>query len=430
MSGKLLVINGRLQTAQGNVLVGQNPANAAIPCPCCGKTYYAQLRTCCLQTGEDDIGSPYPNGLGPFFIPLDLLQASCGAGTTGYLAFYPGEDGVAQFCMTYDLERDPPIPASELPESASIVSEEDEFVCYENWICNNDAICPPCPACCHEVSLGWRCVRDIDPHPSNPNGFLCNFGRAYRVTFSITNTYEQRTFTACVSAEAVRCDQLTQVDIVIERSGEMTFTKACPPDFVASCTGSQTETRTDRVENFGTYPPECSGPPTGGSVTESTNTTVTACADWNFSQVVHSPGPEDPDDFCADTVLQEARCQVDNTGDLLQRITTEWNYDRACFEGTTFYRRTDQRWWKDQAVCPNAAFYCAATAVMPCVNEECYFEENTITGSYTVEITSILGCAGPWETYDANVAVGYPGSAAGFFEGWYVLGLGNAEGFL
>ena len=46
------------------------------------------------------------------------------------------------------------------------------------------------------------------------------------------------------------------------------------------------------------------------------------------------------------------------------------------------------------------------------------------------EILGIIGCAGPWETYDTNVATGYPGSAAGFFDGWYALGLGNAENFL
>lgn len=429
MSGKLLVINGRLQRAAGRLLRTRPTDELSLPCPCCGKVYYVQLRTCCLQTGGDDIGSPYPNGLGPFYIPQSLLTAGCGTGTTGYLAFFPNEDGVAEFCMTYNLDRDPPIPSSALPEGATVVTSEDTFVCYENPICNNDAICPPCPACCHEVSLGWRCVRGIDPHPSNPNPFLCNFGRTYRVTFSQTSTYEQRVWQTCVSAEAIRCDLFSTINNTTEREGMMTFTKACPPDFVASCTGEVTTTRTNRSESFGSYPGDCSGPPTGGGVTESTDTTVVACELWEFAGAF-TADPPDADDFCADTVVEEERCQIPNTGDLFKRVTTEWDYDRACFEGTTSFRRTDQRWYKDQATCPRVAFTCPQSPLAPCINQECYFEEATEISSYTVEILGIIGCAGPWETYDTNVATGYPGSAAGFFDGWYALGLGNAENFL
>ncbi len=429
MSGKLLAVGGRLQRAAGFLLSGQAPENTAVPCPCCGKVYYVQLRTCCLQTGGDDIGSPYPNGLGPFYIPLNLLQANCGAGDFGYLAFFPGEDGVAEFCMTYNLQRDPPIPSSALPEGATIVSEEDTFVCYENSICQNEEICPPCPACCHEVSLGWRCVRGIDPNPNNPNPFICNFGRTYRVTFDWTSTYEQRIWQSCISAETIRCDLFSTTNTTTEREGVMTFTKACPPDNVASCTGEATTTTNNRTETFGSYVGLCTDPPTGGSVIESTDTTVTDCEDWNFTLVGPS-GPDDPDEFCADTKLEEERCQLPNTGDLFKRVTTEWDYDRACFEGTTSFRRTDQRWYKDQATCPRVLFTCPQSPIAPCIDQECSFEEVTDISSYTVEIIGIIGCEGPWETYDTNIATGYPGDAAGFFEGWYSLGLGNAEGFL
>ena len=430
MSGKLLAVGGRLQRGAGFLLSGQAPENTAVPCPCCGKVYYVQLRTCCLQTGGDDIGSPYPNGLGPFYIPISLLQANCGAGDFGYLAFFPGEDGVAEFCMTYNLQRDPPIPSSALPEGATIVSEEDTFVCYENSICQNEAICPPCPACCHEVGIGWRCVDGIDPHPSNPTSFVCNLGRTYRLTYNYRQTYEQRQWQTCISAETIRCDLFSTTNNTIETEGVATFTKACPPDNVASCTGSVVTTITTRSESFGVYPGECSGPPTGGGVSENTTTSEVLCADWDLSTLPLGGGPDDPDDFCADTRLEDERCQLPNTGDLFKRVTTEWDYQRKCFEGSTYFRRTDQRWYKDQATCPRVLFTCPQSPLAPCINQECYFEETLSEGSYSVEILGIIGCAGPWETYDINVANGYPGDAAGFFEGWYALGLGNAEGFL
>lgn len=427
MSGKILITGGRVQTAQGRVLRGQAPENASVPCPCCGKTYYVQLRTCCLQTGGDDIGSPYPNGLGPFYIPLNLLQANCGTESTGWLAFFPGKDGVAQFCMTYNLDRDPPIPAGSVPEGATIVTEEDTFTCYDTSICQNEEICPSCPACCHEVGIGWRCVEGIDPHPSNPTSFVCNLGRTYRITYDYRLTFEKREWQFCATSGFIRCDPLRTTMNVTETSGVMTFTKACPPDNVASCTGSVVQVFTSRVEEFGTRVP-CEGDLVGGSVTENTTTTETTCEDWGASQIPLGGGPEDPDDFCEDTQVEEFRCGPENTGDVFKRVTTQWDFRRKCFEGSTFFQRTDKQWWKDQAVCPFAS--CPATAAVPCINEECYFEQTTTDASYTVEILGIIGCAGPWETYDINVANGYPGSAAGFFEGWYALGLGNAEGFL
>lgn len=437
MSGKLLAIRGRLQRTQGFLLAGQAPENSAVPCPCCGKVYYVELRPCCIPADANDVDTPFPpGGAGArWFVTLSSIEASCGSSQFGYLAFVPGKDGPAQYCMQYNLTIRPPIPSSELPEEAVILTTEDGVACYTGIICANETICPPCPSCCQEVSWPFRCMRNIDPHPSNPLDFKCNYGREYLVTYTQSTTYYRKEFQFCVgfppSGPVGFCAPLFQEDTSTVTVGNLSFRKDCP-DSPGSCTGERVETVNTRVEDFGDLPSDCSsGTLTGGSVTTDTDVITTPCTSLGGTPTFPVPdeflAPSFEDEPCFGGRTNESRC-FGGTGDVWQIEKWDWAFDRACFDGSLYFEFIRQAWYMDAANCDFPR--CLAGPPVPCTNDICYDERLLIQAEWNIQILSVDQCGGPWETAQTNDKNGYPIDGGGFFDGWAITGVGDASEFL
>lgn len=423
-------------------------AHATLPCPCCEAAEYVELVPCCEPPEGGGGATPYPPGTAPWYILLATLQEECAGLQAGYLVFNApaggGEPG--EYCMRFNLVTRPPIPASALPAGATVLVP-DTLTCTPIQVCDNLSLCPACPQCCHEIDFGYKCMRAIDPHPSNPTGFLCNFGREYRVTYTMTGRYERREQATCVTGASGtpvgRCWQKIQANIDTDESGVLTFRKACEPDFVPSCTGSATRTRRDRLEDFGNDA-LCNGTLSGGFVNDTTTTQTVACGDWTWGGggfggdnttgpwagllLESSVTPEEED--CFGFVVRDGRCLPDDTGPVVTRETTEWSHGRGCFDGATFYRRTNQWWRRDPSSCPPANFFCPGDPVLPCNDTECFYESSEVRAEYSVEILSFEECGSPWQTVAINTGNGYPLVAGGFWDGWAIGGFGNAEEFL
>ena len=415
-------------------------AHATQPCPCCTGGEFVELRPCCIPAGPGDVDTPFPPGGADsrWFLALADLQTVCAARQFGYLAFFPDKDGVAAYCMQYNLTVRPPIPASALPVDAVILGLDGDVICYGEVICANETICPPCPSCCQERSWPYRCMRNIDPHPSNPLDFKCNYGREYLTTYTMSSTYYRKRWQYCagsVSGPPVSfCAPFDQEDTTSTTVGNMSFRKACAPDFEASCTGEQVSEVNQRYETFGALPFDCSsGTLTGGGVVTNTFGSTTPC-----TELAGTPTFPVPDEFlqpafedapCVGDRINDYRC-FGGTGLLWQTENWVWAFDRACFDGSLFWEFTRQAWYIDVATCDFPRPGCGATPIVPCLNELCYDEKLTYSAEWAIQILSVEQCGGPWETAQENDANGYPIDGGGFFDGWAITGVGDAAEFL
>ena len=445
----LLRLNGRLQRAGGKLLRPRIPETSAV-CPCCSKDYWVPVFPCC-ERGTTIGSGPWPSSPGPYYASASGIVDLCNsfpltAGTLRY-GVPGGSDSPEQadYCMMYDVDRFPMIPASELPEDWVDVTPDGEVddctlsvnLCVDCVTDPPDRLCPVCPDCC-VISTINRCTRGISPPPCGTAWplFRCSWGREYQITFTVTRrTKDLGPRNAYVSFGPPLIYTLSAMDgteFESVESGTLTYRKACGEE-PASCSGAW-------LRNTSTTIKSSTVNETTGAWTQTSSTTTTDDSfdcnafagvgglDYitdqffnlaeNISAVPSCPTGQS--NLCQYDITENEVCNTIPSGTITKRFSFD---DLTCFRGelSAFTRREYPM--VDGSVC--ARSFCAlgdfGTGI-PGLGETCQLFEIDLSGEYLITITDTDLCGGPEPAICINIANGLPANAGGIWDGWGGLG--------